>query len=514
MKQKDIIGISKSEVYLILISLCFLIYANSLNNAFVSDDIPGIVNNGRIGELFHSPFEPAVILYSFNYLLGKLTPFIYHLTNTLLHALNAILVFSFLLMFFKIETALLGAALFAVHPANCEAVAWVSGRPYLMRTLFLLISYFIYEKADYFNSAGRKIKGGAYLFLTAILFLYLTMSDFLYFFFIPFIMLLDFIFKRWKRTWKLWVPFLILSVTRLFLIRSLINARIEFVAQNMSQDPRKWTNPLFNMVYSFFAHLWLYIFPKRLTIYHEPHIISPLNLGLGIAVFVIIFCFLPYVYKKSRKSFLALGLVVLFLGHTYSPVPIAWLFAERYLYLPSIGLSMFACLLYERFHSDKLKRIASGIFIFIISAYAVRTVARNEDWKSEERFWRQTALVSDQSPRSYNNLGYAYGKEGNVAMAIQSFNKAIALKPDYADAYHNLANIYHSAGNIEEALRFYKKATECNDGLFEAHLNLGLIYVEQQSFDLAREQLTRALEIRPGDYNALAALELLRQKRR
>lgn len=88
----------------------------------------------------------------------------------------------------------------------------------------------------------------------------------------------------------------------------------------------------------------------------------------------------------------------------------------------------------------------------------MRTVARNEDWKTHQSFWRQTVLVSYNSPRAHNNMGDAYCKEGNLAGGIMEFKRAIELKPDYAEAYYNLANVYQAIGNIKEAKKLYNYA--------------------------------------------------------
>ena len=111
---------SKKWLYGILAAICIIVYANSLKGQFVSDDIPAIVKNSA-GDL-NCPqrflLAPSVLLTSFNYLLAKLNPLPYHLTNVLLHILNSILAFVFLGLFFKTETAFLGACLFTVHPIH------------------------------------------------------------------------------------------------------------------------------------------------------------------------------------------------------------------------------------------------------------------------------------------------------------------------------------------------------------------------------------------------------------
>ena len=81
---------------------------------------------------------------------------LFHLTNTLLHAVNAILVYFLIRMLERnrraggegISTsadsigiiAVIGALVFAVHPLQVEVVAWVNGRMMLLSTLFGLLT--------------------------------------------------------------------------------------------------------------------------------------------------------------------------------------------------------------------------------------------------------------------------------------------------------------------------------------------------------------------------------------
>jgi len=74
------IMLNKVQFIPIIIILRLAIYANTLNNEFVSDDITAIVNNPRIGDIFHS-LNPFDVKNSLTYFLCRLNPFVYHLAN-------------------------------------------------------------------------------------------------------------------------------------------------------------------------------------------------------------------------------------------------------------------------------------------------------------------------------------------------------------------------------------------------------------------------------------------------
>jgi tetratricopeptide (TPR) repeat protein len=504
----------KKKTYLILAGLCFLVYANSLKGAFVSDDITAIINNPKITNPAHYLFEPSDFLSSLTYLLLKDNPLAYHLTNVILHSINTILVFIFLSLFFKTETSLLGASIFAVHPIHAEAVSWISGRVYLVAALFIFSIYFSYLRAT--QTQKSQIKTGIlYYLFSLLLFSYFMVKHFPFGSLIPFFLILsDVTFAKWRKNWKLWLPFLGILALRLSLAKNLLFERIDSVARDTG-SAITWANPVFNLAYSFFSHLGLLIWPAKLTLYHEPAVISPLGLTLELLALSALVLTLPLSYRKAKPIFFALGIFVIYLAPTYSPVLISWLVAERYAYIPCVALSICLCWAYEKYikKSKTRRNKALVFFIVIITVYSMRTVMRNEDWKTPERLWESTLKVSPLSPRAHNNMGDVYSRTGNMEAAMLEFRKAIELNPNYADAYHNLANTYYSQGNLGQAILYYQKAVASNPGLFESHYNLGIAYINIGDFDKATEELTKAAQLRPDDKNVRFALEFCLKKK-
>ncbi|MDP2941545.1 MAG: tetratricopeptide repeat protein [Candidatus Omnitrophota bacterium] len=452
-------------MFFILVALCFLVYANSLTGAFICDDLTVIVRNPSVGKL--DLFSPPALLDSLNYRVGKLNTFGYHLANVILHSLNSILVFIFLGIFFKTEAAFLGAGLFAAHPIHSEAISWVSGKPYLIIGLFILVAYLLYYYSSYPQDKESRLKPGLYLASLA-LFSYFIVNSFSFFALVPlFIIFSDVTFQRWRRNWKLWLPFLFIAGLRIFFARNMIGSQIAAVARNTGFSSQAWANPLYNLAYSLFTHLRLLLWPARLTLYHEPMVISSWAIKTEVAVLVLIVLLLPVLYRKARMLFYAMGLFVLFLAPTYSPRPVCWLIAERYAYFPSVALSIVLAFCYERAVSAGQRKIPALIIAgLVIAACGIRAVIRNEDWKTQGRFWRQTLKVSPQSPKAHNNMGDVYYQEGDIDSAIREFKKAIEIRPDFADAYFNLGNIYYYIkGDAREAVRNLQLAINYNPGL-------------------------------------------------
>ena len=69
---------------------------------------------------------------------------------------------------------------------------------------------------------------------------------------------------------------------------------------------------------------------------------------------------------------------------------------------------------------------------------------------------------NENEARKHNNLGNAYYRQGEHDLAIASYQKAIAIKPDYAKAYSNLGAAYDEQGKFDEAVESHQKAISIN----------------------------------------------------
>ena len=55
-------------------------------------------------------------------------------------------------------------------------------------------------------------------------------------------------------------------------------------------------------------------------------------------------------------------------------------------------------------------------------------------------------------------MGNALKDQGKLEEAIEAYNKALAIKPDYAEAYNNMGIALKDQGKLEEAIEAYNKA--------------------------------------------------------
>ena len=108
--------------------------------AFTTDAFLG--TNGT----FYRPLQ--TVSFMLDALVGGPKPFIYHLTNLLLHIASSLCVFWLLLTLgYQRLPSFLLALLFALHPMFVPMVAWVPTRGDLLLSIFVIISFILFIKS-------------------------------------------------------------------------------------------------------------------------------------------------------------------------------------------------------------------------------------------------------------------------------------------------------------------------------------------------------------------------------
>jgi len=88
-------------------------------------------------------------------------------------------------------------------------------------------------------------------------------------------------------------------------------------------------------------------------------------------------------------------------------------------------------------------------------------------------------------PLLFNILGACYKSIGQTDGALQMFETATKIKPDYAEAHFNLGVILQELTQLNSAVSSYKKAIELISNYPDAHNNLGIVYLDINQLDKA-----------------------------
>ena len=78
--------------------------------------------------------------------------------------------------------------------------------------------------------------------------------------------------------------------------------------------------------------------------------------------------------------------------------------------------------------------------------------------------------------RAHNNLGNVFSDQGKPDEAVACYQRALQLKPDYADAHNNLGNVFKDQGKPDEAVACYQRALQLKPDFAEVHNNLGNVF--------------------------------------
>ena len=398
---------------------------------------------------------------------------IFHLTNILLHATNAVLVW-FLLV--RIQpgraVATIAGALFAIHPLQVEVVAWTNGRMMLMSTLFAL--WALISLARYLSCprAGPAV-------LTVLLVVLSMMSKVRIG--LPVLMLVVALACRIRldrRFLWVWVPSAALTVAFAILnIEATSASDMFFRGVDYLQGSRVARSII--AVAWYFTHL---IRPGGLSAWYEPPKLVTWGEARTLQALVVVIAVLAAVVltvRRTRVGWLGLVWFLATIGATLPLVPARNLLAaDRYIYLPIVGLLwVFAALILEAFRwashrwSDKTAGVWGGALALACAA-ALLTVA----WRTARYYESPIAKmerileVHPNSPRVRVLLGWGYFRAGNYDRAMMHAN--------------------------EELKRHF------GDTVTEAWQLIAACHLQRQEFDRAIDASRQAVAVAPEDKQA------------
>lgn len=481
----------------ILTLLIAATFANALNNAFLSDDLAEIVQNPEVGKfsyIFSHPFGfIRILLNYFAYHLGGLNPAFFRLINYGFHLGSTFLIYTILTHLYNKRIAIIAAALFAIHPVISEAVVWISGGTYPQYTFFFLLSFLLYILSK---------KNAIIYWVSVAVFSFAFMSHpvmplALFVIFLVYELCFGDIKKKWIRS----APYFLVAIAYVFINLSALPERTTTL-QSVHYQEKGIDNPFVLIPVAVSSYLELIFWPKTLTLYHSELAFGQVQFLIRAVVTLLLLTATIINFKRNKNIFFWLSLFWLGLAPTLTPFRLNWIVAERYLYLPSLGIFVsLALLLHNLSQKKQYKYALYGLIIIAVALLSARTMIRNIDWKNEDNLWIATGKTSPSSPNTHNNLGDVYGRRGDKQKALQEFQTAIALKPNYADAYHNLANTYRELGQLDKALGNYQKAIEFNPNLWQSYQNIAALYFQNKQYDKALEYIQKAIQINPKNIN-------------
>ena len=486
--------------------LTVIVYLPSLSNGLVNWDDNGYVNNPYVNDLslagivklfsvyFLGNYHPLTLLsLGIDRLIGGDNPFMFHSTNLVLHLLNTYLVF--LLVKRLTQNNLLAVftfILFGVHTLHVESVAWIAERKDVLYSFFFLLSLTVYTT----YTSGRK---RMYYWLSLLFFLLSLLAKGQAVVLVVILPFIDYVKDRkWfsKEVLSEKLPFFILT-----LIFSWLAFRAQAAVSTLNFEyfslPERIAFASFGAAQYFIKS----IFPFSLSAFY-PYPSRLSNEGIPvfywfyiITVPVFLICFY-YLFRRSKIYAIGLGLLILSILPLLQLIPVGVaMMADRYFYIPSIGLLLCASV---GLMEIKNTRIMYAIFIVIVLIFSSQTFLRCMVWKDSLTLWDDVLKKYNYSSVAYSNRGFTYSTLGQTDKAIDDYTKAIEYYPKYSDGYYNRGIIYANLGDWDKAIDDYSKAIEFNPEFSDGYYNRGIAYATIGQFDKATDDYSKAIIYNPN----------------
>ncbi|MDO8141630.1 MAG: tetratricopeptide repeat protein [Candidatus Brocadiales bacterium] len=505
-----------------------MLYLNTTYGKFVYDDFKIIVENCFIKEWKYFPkiftkeyftisgemsYRPIVtITYFIDYALWHSNPFGFHLTNIILHTLNAVLFYLLLNAVLQSKKIVLFSTLFFItHLALLETVNAVGYREDLLSATFLLVSLIYFIKSDnilYKKTDKRRFT--LYYAISLIAYLCALFSKEMAITF-PVLLVLFVIFSDqqiWpcivKRFKGIYAGYMAISLFYL-IIRFIVFRNHELKVTY--QPGGFWVNT-FTMIKILASYIKISFFPFNLNAdYVVPLVKTPFEASFILSITFLISIFIIFaILIKSRNAFACwMAWFFIMILPVMNIIPIGNIMAERYLYIPVMGFCVVKGILIYRItdrtlspRAIPLRRMVQIVLVTImISGYGFSIIWKNGDWRDEFTLWIKTIQRSPNSHRAHCNLGIVYMENGLTEKAQIEYQTALELNPQNANIHNNLGAVYTKKGLDDKALTEYKEAINLDNRYAQPHNNLGNIYFNQGLVDKAKTEYEEALRIKP-----------------
>jgi len=503
-------------LFTIIFILGFLIFSNSLSGEFIYDDYLVLSHSLfsqplKFFKFFNEPyFEDFVkaglyrpltqISFALNFLFGS-SPTSFHVINVLLHIVNSILIFILLIKLkFNVRLSSIVSFLFLILPIHIEAVSSIVGRAELLVFFFSILSIILFLDSKY---------------ITSTLFFFLALLSKETAIVLPAILLAISVVFRLRKfdLIKLFSGWIIFGLIYLILRIRVLGQYAFKVEKEFVFNPLAFI-PFGERIATSLKILMLYIQKAFLPInlssdysYNQiplvKNIFSSLWSFLGLLVLIFLFFTLINLFKKLKTNnenikfnlfFAVLTFLLPYLVISNLIYPIGSIMADRFMYMPSLGLVIFLALFLNWL--IKTQKKLGYIFLFtIIVFYSILTICQNKVWANEYVFFREmyerspnsivaktnwAKIVPDRQKakrllyESYNlysdfvptlnALAVVEKDEGNLKQAEELLEKSIKIMPNNQDTLIKLSRVYFMNGDYRRADRVLEKLVLNYDG--------------------------------------------------
>lgn len=448
-----------------------------------------------------------------------MNPHGHHVSSLVLHTLNVLLLYAFLLAATGARwPSMIAAAIFAVHPLNVDSVAWIAERKNVLSTLFLLLTLNAYA------CHARRPRAWTYALVALLYVLGLMCKPMLVT--LPAILLLmdywplrrlpftrppesPFAPTTWPRAILEKLPLLVPAVA-IAAFTYVVHEQIG-VMEPLTHDtlgPR-----IANCLLAFGQYVRQIFIPVNLAVFYPrprtwtagPILLATLLLAGGTIAAIV---------SRRRAPYFTIGWFW-FAGTLVPVIGIVQvgpqLTADRYAYVPMIGLIVAVVWTIARVARSRpaIAKLIPPVVAIMLAAEMTLTWRQCGHWRDTQTLFRHAIDVTDDNYLAHFALGTELIARGDLENGANHYFRAIEINPAYAIAYVNLAEIYARGRDPAQALKLYDHAIALDPRLANAYTGRGIVLDELGQTAAAIDALRTAIRLNPHDKLAIDHLRRL-----
>ena len=504
------------------LAVAAFVYSPAIEASFVFDDYHLPFTDPNAGAMparfwIGGPRPLLIASYWANHLISGARPLSYHVVNIMLHSSSAVLVYLILEKVFAISAAgflavrfnvrwmaLLGSAVFLLHPLQTESVDYIAGRSELLSALFVLAAWLLFldrfeDKTTPWRAAAIMLCAAAAVLSkeTAVSLAGLFVATDIYF-------RKESLSARFRKRILLYAPGLLgLLAAAIVILRSLATSTTAGFASGSTPFEYALTQCRVIAIY-----LRLFLFPAGQNIdwqvpyYHSLRDSQAWLYVLGLALFVAL---IAWLYNKARLLSFGLLVFLLALAPTSSFIPLQDALAERRMYLPIVGLSI-ALAGILNFGGGKVRRTSVLIRILapaLLVILAVLTYNRSHVWSSGKLLWEDSIAKNPRNVRAIANLGGVFMLNHDCAGAAREYRKIVDMQGVDELNGRNLGSAYECSQQQDLALSVYRRLVAAHPTA-DVYVRIGFLEGVRNNVDASLGAFEKALQLDPNNAQAYA----------
>ncbi len=436
----------------------------------------------------------------------------WHLASILFHVACVVLVFRLALAVIEDRfVAWTAAALFAVHPAHVEAIAWASAVGDLMMTFFLLCSVLAFlrwteqGKLGWWIASFAAGAAGVFTKETAVV--------------LPVVLLATVLALRSRAKPGLpvilaTVPFFALTIFFLGVRQSVLHAFAHLLT------PATNAQMIFTWPSALLFYLRCMFWPSVVVPYYPLSIVKQWNsaefFGPLLALIAVagILGYLLWRAAGGRRFCLCLVWMLIPLA------PVLYLKAlfplelvhDRFLYIPLVGFCMAAAMVLQwaskAIEAKTQWRLFPIVAVTLILLLSIASLSQMVWWRSNTTLFTRALTVTPDNVHALDNLGYAHISESRYQQAVPLLQRSLEIDPRDSKALFGLARIAWLAGDYSAAETYLTQAVSY-EPTYDMWLHLASVEMHKNRIDLAEAAVRRSLAMNPTGAGAHVALGIV-----